>query len=217
MPRSVKKGVKKTFGYSYKKLKNRGQSKAAKKVRSAPFETIKDNWNKKATTKSNLESMGLAYDPNKVISAAQKKLHGVRKMMDVEVWDLKEVAKLGSVKEQQAAMEKESLSKDANVAYYSEIPEDFDTSTVSSAKGDAIIKEIEAKAAAAEKPTKFRLMRDDVNFVLMMINKHKNNYKAMERDPKNLYQLTAKQIERKVNVFKKSDVYEKVVGETVAI
>ena len=62
------------------------------------------------------------------------------------------------------------------------------------------ISKLEAEAAI-KKPSTFRFSSEQVKFISSMIDKHKLDFKAMARDPKNHFQETPKQIEHKVRKF----------------
>uniref|UniRef100_A0A1I7YLD0 Nucleolar protein 16 n=1 Tax=Steinernema glaseri TaxID=37863 RepID=A0A1I7YLD0_9BILA len=58
--------------------------------------------------------------------------------------------------------------------------------------------------AVSKRPEFKRLLPRDVEFCNKMIEAHGLDFEAMARDPLNLNQLTAKQIERRINTFKRS-------------
>ena len=57
------------------------------------------------------------------------------------------------------------------------------------------------------------LMQKDVKFCSEMIRRHGDDYEAMARDHLNIYQDTAKQIERKIATFKRSKVYKQLAED----
>ncbi|XP_069705010.1 nucleolar protein 16 [Periplaneta americana] len=59
--------------------------------------------------------------------------------------------------------------------------------------------EIDAKAPRVKK---FRLPNNQVQWLTYLMDKYDEDYKAMERDPKNYYQETWRQIRHKINRFK---------------
>ncbi|TKR68476.1 hypothetical protein L596_024456 [Steinernema carpocapsae] len=68
-----------------------------------------------------------------------------------------------------------------------------------------IEKEQQSKTAKNSKRPEFkRLLPRDVEFCNNMIAAHGLDFEAMARDHNNLNQLTAKQIERRINTFKRS-------------
>lgn len=47
----------------------------------------------------------------------------------------------------------------------------------------------------------FRFPDEDVRFLTLMLDRHGDDFKAMARDPKNLFQLTPKQLRQKIVKF----------------
>lgn len=62
------------------------------------------------------------------------------------------------------------------------------------------IAKLEAQAAI-KKPATFRFSSEQVKYISSMMDKHKLDFKAMARDPKNHFQETPKQIEHKIRKF----------------
>ncbi|CAF1042157.1 unnamed protein product [Rotaria sp. Silwood1] len=70
------------------------------------------------------------------------------------------------------------------------------------------------KDANTERVKSLRISDPDRLFCIYMIEKHDTNYEAMARDHHNDYQLTARQLERKIEKFKKiPKVYERYLAE----
>lgn len=61
--------------------------------------------------------------------------------------------------------------------------------------------EILEKEAKAPKPRRFMLPKPQVEFITYLLDKYGHDYKAMERDKKNYYQETWKQLRAKVKTF----------------
>ncbi|XP_002126782.2 nucleolar protein 16 [Ciona intestinalis] len=73
-----------------------------------------------------------------------------------------------------------------------------------------VVKEMEVEADLGEREKKFQLPVDDVFFCTYMLDKYKEDYKAMARDSRNAYQLTPKQVRNKIREFKRSKLqYQK--------
>lgn len=79
---------------------------------------------------------------------------------------------------------------------------------------DALEKQAkEGEEYARKRKTGPILMQKDVQFCSEMIRRHGDDYNAMARDHLNIYQDTAKQIERKIATFKRSKIYKKLVED----
>ncbi|XP_047025459.1 nucleolar protein 16 [Helicoverpa zea] len=61
--------------------------------------------------------------------------------------------------------------------------------------------EILEKEAKAPRPRRFMLPKPQVEFITYLLDKYGHDYKAMERDKKNYYQETWKQLRAKVKTF----------------
>lgn len=67
-----------------------------------------------------------------------------------------------------------------------------------------VLKRLEAEAAeatAASKRVRFRFPKEQVTFITYLLDKHGDDFKAMARDPKNIWQETPKQLRQKVVKF----------------
>ncbi|XP_064630296.1 nucleolar protein 16-like [Lineus longissimus] len=64
-----------------------------------------------------------------------------------------------------------------------------------------VVKELEDIANQPQEK-RLKLPEQEVKYCIYMMEKHKDNYKAMARDERNYYQDTPKQIKRKIMTFK---------------
>ncbi|CAD5232568.1 unnamed protein product [Bursaphelenchus xylophilus] len=190
MPRSVKavkrSRVKKTFT-NKKNAAKRQKAKARKKVgQPGPGHVLHEVWDSKKSVRQNLKAAGLVFNPNEVVPIEKKK-----KDIVVDMVDLDAVSSLASLQEQKVRSKK--------------------------AKGLAKKIEADAKAATAKQSNRPppRLRQPELEFCTKMIQKHGVDFEAMARDHENIYQNTAKQIQRKIELFKKSQAYKEVVGEAM--
>ena len=81
------------------------------------------------------------------------------------------------------------------------IEEDEELSQENKKKASKVVKELQKEAESIQKRQTFRFSKEEVKFITFMLDKHGDDFKAMNRDPKNVYQLTPKQIERKIVKF----------------
>jgi hypothetical protein len=82
------------------------------------------------------------------------------------------------------------------------IATDIEAEPTISSEVKPTVSKMETEAAVVKAPT-FRFSGEQVKWISGMMDKHKYNFKAMSRDPKNHYQETPKQIEHKVRKFMK--------------
>ncbi|KHN86130.1 Nucleolar protein 16 [Toxocara canis] len=197
MPRSVKHGGKKvTRPSNNKKNASAAKKKALKKRRIAAkcaSKEILNEWIKNKTLKQNLESMGLVYDANKAIPIQQE---------ENEEMDIEEASAQGSIKEQKERLRKKK----------------YGGVNVDRAKAARVINALEREVKREEKRLskgrQYRLLQQDIDFCLYMIQRHGDDYESMARDAKNLYQDTPKQIQRKIRIFKQSPEYQRLTSSS---
>ncbi|KAK0417529.1 hypothetical protein QR680_013062 [Steinernema hermaphroditum] len=169
MPRSVKHGGKRAPVYRDLKNFRSKNVKKLKKKRDAKTSctAVAEAWDKSATMKANLESMGLTYNVNKLIGLPKANI--ITGEVDVEMMSLDDAKKQS-------------------------------TKVVVQIESDLKKK----MASVSKRPEYKRLLPRDVEFCNRMIEAHGLDFEAMARDPVNVNQLTAKQIERRINTFKRS-------------
>merc|ERR1719447_1888996 len=89
---------------------------------------------------------------------------------------------------------------------------------IASKKSSEVVKKLEAEALEAEanKKANFRFTGEQVKWITYCLDKHGDDFKAMARDPKNIWQETPKQIRQKVlkfvNIPEQFAVYAKKIG-----
>ncbi|KAI6220863.1 Nucleolar protein 16 [Aphelenchoides fujianensis] len=177
MPKSVKavkSGRSKRTHRNKKNLAKRQKLKLKRKIgKPGDSHVLAPIWDKKKTIGSNLKAAGLVSDPNRLIKLKDD---------EVEVMDLDQVrngvldAKPKKIKTKKAKGYAKELEKQAKTQ--------------------------EAEKAAAGRPPP-RLSASDVAFCESMVAKHGLDYEAMAKDRDNIYQNTAKQLERKIATFKR--------------
>ncbi|CAJ0957147.1 unnamed protein product, partial [Mesorhabditis belari] len=183
MPRSVKHGGKKSKKVRHN-MKNvvTARKKTAKKQKllKTQCQQIKEAWDKDKTLVQNITEMGLVTDLNKAVPIKQSFRRGIDQI-PMELGSVQEAKKKGSVQKQKAAKSGAvlgSLEKEA--------------------------KELEDKQSGR----KTKLLDRDMEFCIYMIERHGDDYSAMARDSKNLFQETPKQIQKKLRIYKESPYYK---------
>ena len=144
-------------------------------------DVIKDLWNPKESIKNNLESMGVAFDANKVVDKKSIKQQFIEKLQEAN-------------------------------------PNEIPPPAIAVKKSSEVVKRLEAEVLEAEtnKTPKFRFTGEQVKWITYCLDKHGDDFKAMARDPKNIWQETPKQIRQKVLKFvsipEQFAVYAKKIG-----
>ncbi|XP_012261901.2 uncharacterized protein LOC105689456 [Athalia rosae] len=133
---------------------------------------IEGSWEVKKSIRGNLDSMGLAYDPNEVLKIPSTK-HSLTKSQKRGRW-----------------LEEENMETDT---IQNEKPDHKPKIHVANA--------LDADAKAPRERL-FRLPKGQVQFVTYLMEKYGDDFKAMARDRKNHYQMTWCQIRSKINTFK---------------
>lgn len=181
--------------YRFKTSAAKRQNKKLKKTRKVGCEVIDNAWNKNRTTRQNLASMGLAYDPNEAIGMYPEE------SMEVDGMNLGKAKISGSVNRQQReAGKKKGQKKGQNKGKR----EAAANQVLKNLEQIAIVETNEVAEQKKRKREKAKLHDNDVDFCEKMISKHGEDYDAMARDPSNIWQDTSRQIERKLAIYKRS-------------
>ncbi|KAL7075101.1 hypothetical protein ACQ4LE_005468 [Meloidogyne hapla] len=181
--RSVKHGRKKSVRYRYNlSAAKRQNTKYKKKRKFKGCQIIENSWQKQMTTRQNLASMGLAYDPNEV-------------MMEVD-GELKHSA--------------ENLKKPKKGSNLEKINKCNTTQVLIELEQIAIVEANESDKQKKRRKQKASLHPNDMDICEKMLSKHGEDHEAMARDPLNIWQDTSRQLERKIGIYKKSLNIEKI-------
>ena len=79
--------------------------------------------------------------------------------------------------------------------------EEEESASVTPGPSSEVVQELEAEVGKFVKKQTFRFPEEDVRWMVAMLDKHGDDFKAMERDPKNMFQLTRRQIQQKIVKF----------------
>ncbi|MFH4976793.1 hypothetical protein AB6A40_003502 [Gnathostoma spinigerum] len=199
--RSVKRGGKKKYRFRDNKNRVDAKRKALRRKKEGSkiqCLVVKKQWDKSKTMKQNIQSMGLVYDVNKAIPVPRGNATGPASVMEVEEGDISEALARSSVSVQKQKMEVDPIK----------------AQKVVSGLEKEVEKEEAKNARGREGPA--RLHDRDLEFCCYMVGKYGEDYEAMARDPKNMWQDTPKQIKRKIGVLKRNPVYQKLVNGAVS-
>lgn len=150
---------------------------------------IKSNWDESKPVADNLSKMGLVVDPNKIMGLPKPyEGLGLPAPMDID----SEGNLIKKSKKRKSKKKKEVV----------------DTSVVQSLKEEA----------EKEVPKNYNLSPEMAKFAVYMIEKHGEDYEAMQRDKKNIYQLSGGVIKKTIKQFLKipSNVYSYEKAKEIA-
>ena len=182
MPKLRRQRKRQKFRYdrNRKRIKKTQEKHRKDKIK-VDNDVMKELWNPKESIKTNLESMGVAFDANKVLDKKSTKQQFIEKIQDQN-------------------------------------PNNIPAQEIASKKSSEVVKRLEAEALEAEsnKKANFRFTGEQVKWITYCLDKHGDDFKAMARDPKNIWQETPKQIKQKVLKFvsipEQFAVYAKKIG-----
>jgi len=156
------------------KQKDKRQSKWGLKVESGP---LRENWDNTKSVKGNLEKLGLSFNPNKVVKTESESMKHLKFL-------------------NKANRNEEKAVETTNI-------EQAESTTNAEVKSQTFTESYEKHAKSLKKVRSHRFSNEQVLFITHLLDKHKFDFKAMARDPRNHYQETPKQIEKKVRQFMK--------------
>jgi len=179
--RKLRKAKKFKYDKNRKRVK-KTQEKHQKHRIKISNETMKGLWNPKLSIQNNLETMGVAFDANKVVEQKTMKQKIIQKIKNEN--DLEPIFK-----------EEKTAPVDSDVVK----------------KLESEVKEMEDNRTSC-----FRFTGEQVKWITYCLDKYGDDFKAMARDPKNIWQETPKQIRQKVlkfvNIPEQFAVYAKKSG-----
>uniref|UniRef100_A0AC34QNV4 Nucleolar protein 16 n=1 Tax=Panagrolaimus sp. JU765 TaxID=591449 RepID=A0AC34QNV4_9BILA len=184
MPKSYKRGNKRKR-LVLKVSAAKRKNKVLKKRSKGPTNcnVMKEQWDTTKTVSSNLAAMGLSSDVNKTVALPKNRIQA-----EIEIADLTEIWAGEPLGERR------------------EIPK---KQVVNALEEAAKKRDEELKSRSTGK----NLSTDDVRFCSEMIRRHGMDFEAMARDQLNIFQNTAKQLKRKIEVFKRSQKFKKICGD----
>ncbi|KHJ91572.1 ribosome biogenesis protein Nop16 [Oesophagostomum dentatum] len=192
-----KKGKKFRPHLNHTARKRRQAEKNKKKCRST-VKVIKENWETSKTPRENAMAMGLAFSPNEAVPVKQPRRE-IIDMAPIEEMDLTEARALGTVAEQQLKKMQEKRAV---------LQQEKALKVVSSLESEAN----ELLAERASQPRTVRLPDRDVELLIYLAQRYGDDYKAMARDPKNLFQYTPKKICNLMKIYKSSGFSKVIEG-----
>ena len=132
---------------------------------------MKESWDNKSSVRTNMTKMGICFDANQALKHKSNKA----------IFTGRVERKPDSVHENATAHQNNPVK------------------TIES----AVIKRLEVKAAEARASIKhsFRFAKEQVRWITYCIDTHGDDFKAMAKDPKNIWQETPKQIRQKILKF----------------
>ncbi|WKY10669.1 hypothetical protein Q1695_002773 [Nippostrongylus brasiliensis] len=188
-----KKGKKFRANLNHVAKKRKQMEKNKKKCRSS-VGIIKENWETTKTPRGNTLSMGLAFNPNEAIPVRQPHRE-IIDMVTIGDMELAEARVLGTVAEQRLKKEQEKRA------------------VLTQEKALKVVSALEAEAAEQQKVRDssvrtVRLPDRDTELLIYLDQRYGDDYKAMARDPKNLFQYTPKKICNLMKIYKSSGFYK---------
>lgn len=144
--------------------------------------------------------MGLAFSPNEAVPVKQPH-RDIIDLVTIEGMDLTEARALGTVAEQKLRKQQEKRA------------------VLTKEKALKVVSTLEAEAAEQQalRDSSVRTVRlpdRDIELLIYLSQRYGEDYKAMARDPKNLFQYTPKKIANLMKIYRSSGFY-KVIENTV--
>ncbi|CAF1409704.1 unnamed protein product [Adineta steineri] len=196
--RKRKRGKVYLHSINRKKLWIKEKKKREVHVRNFPL--ISSNWETKLSVPTNYHEFALAHDINKTFPISKT----------IDMINPKIVER--HIKRKQEHLDDDDDDDEDNIPSIAMI--DSSTKKKRRRPTKVHIRDELEKDANAERVKSLRISDPERLFCIYMIEKHGTNYDAMARDHHNDYQLTARQLERKVEKFQKiPKVYQRYLAE----
>nr|XP_027203489.1 nucleolar protein 16-like [Dermatophagoides pteronyssinus] len=196
--RGVSKRRKKAGSFHYKrsnKLK-RQRLKELRKGGSINCDAVRQSWDPKKSLIKNMKTMGLAEDPNKLLSDVKfyEKFKNPALNNDRNESIVQRLHRKLERNHQKTLKKKMKKSNEFAVENVAE------KSTTTTTKTTSVAEKL-AEIASQPATKNFRFSPDQIKFCAYMIEKYGEDYDAMCRDKRNYYQESAGQIRSKIRKF----------------
>ncbi|CAB03516.1 Nucleolar protein 16 [Caenorhabditis elegans] len=182
MARDVKKRGKPAYTNRRNRQKYLKKKDNKKKLSKSAVPIIKYTWDETKTPRENVRDMGIAFNPNDAVPIAEHR----KEIIDAEPID--------GVSIVVPKPEKKVTGRKKNEKQAAHIISNLEQQ----------VKEEEEARAGQDR--KFRLFHRETELCVYMLARHGEDFQAMTRDPKNLWQYTPKQWAKKIRTHKESEM-----------
>ncbi|CAI2306007.1 unnamed protein product [Caenorhabditis sp. 36 PRJEB53466] len=182
MARDVKKRGKPSYTNRRNKQKYLKKKEGKKKLSKSAVPVIRYTWDEFKTPRENVRDMGIAFNPNEAVPIKEQRKEIIDAVpIDGVSIDVPKPAKRMTGKKTNEKQAKHIVSK------------------------------LEEQVAEEEKrisgqDRKFQLFHRETELCVYMLARHGEDFQAMTRDPKNLWQYTPKQWAKKIRTYKESEM-----------
>uniref|UniRef100_A0A8R1I4R2 Nucleolar protein 16 n=1 Tax=Caenorhabditis japonica TaxID=281687 RepID=A0A8R1I4R2_CAEJA len=182
MARDVKKRGKASFTNRRNRQKYLKKRENKKKLSKSAIPLIKYTWDELKTPRENVRDMGIAFNPNEAVPMKELRKEIIDAVpIDGVSFDVPKPAKRITGKKTNEKQAKQIVSR-----------------------LEEQVKEEEQKIT--DQGRKFKLFHRETELCVYMLARHGEDFQAMTRDPKNLWQYTPKQWARKIRTYKESEM-----------
>ncbi|EGT33443.1 hypothetical protein CAEBREN_09488 [Caenorhabditis brenneri] len=182
MARDVKKRGKPSYTNRRNRQKYLKKKDGKKKLSKSAVPLIKYNWDESKTPRENVRDMGIAFNPNEAVPIRE-----ARK-------DIIDAVPIDGVSVGVPKPAKKMTGRKTNVKQAAHIVSNLEKQVQ------------EEEEARANQGRKFRLFHRETELCVYMLARHGDDFQAMTRDPKNLWQYTPKQWAKKIRTHKESEM-----------
>ncbi|UMM11313.1 hypothetical protein L5515_000662 [Caenorhabditis briggsae] len=184
MARDVKKRGKPSYTNRRNRQKNLKKKQEKKKLSKSAVKIIKSKWDETKTPRENVRDMGIAFNPNEAVPIREQRK------------DIIDAVPIDGVSIEVPKPAKKITGRKKNEK-----------------QAELVISNLEQQVkdeeeARANEGRKFKLFHRETELCIYMLARHGEDFQAMTRDPKNLWQYTPKQWAKKIRTHKESEMHK---------